>query len=488
MINLLRLHVPWQILCLAAVDVLVLFGTITTGLAARYTTVGRIFALDSPYLLQVLLYVFVNAGLLLILGAFRRQNLTNIKSLTIIICVGHLLSFVSLTMIFYVFPSTRIWLSTLVPSLLVSVSGVFAVHYLFDHFIAFRRFRRRVLVLGTGSTASRIAQLMQTGHSPMTHCVGFISMEKTSVAVPKEEVLKHEKPLAEFILDQNVDEVVVALEERRNHLPVEALLKLRLQGIQVSDLSTFLEREEGRVELHSLYPSWMIFASGFSAATRVQRLIKRVFDVMASMAILIATLPLLVASGLAVIIEDSGPVFYRQIRIGLNGRHFRLLKFRSMKTNAESDGKARWAKTDDPRITVVGNFLRRSRIDELPQIYNVLSGKMSLIGPRPERSEFVEQLKAQIPFYDYRHSVKPGISGWAQVNYPYGSSIEDSKEKLRYDLYYIKNYSLFFDLLVLLQTIRVVFWPEKVHQIPAHGSRTEAADEASDLDRARSAP
>ena len=485
MISFLRLHTSWPIICLAGGDILVLFGAITAGLSLRYTTLGQIFTLDSPYLLQALIFVTVIAAFLSLLGAFRKQTLRNLKTLTIIIFLSHILSFASLTIIFYAFPSTRIWLSTLIPALLLSLSGTFVLHLLFDRFIAFRRFRRKILVLGAGKTASRIAKLMRTGQAPMTHCVGFVPIENAPVKVPTQDLLPREKPLTELIAEQNVDEVVVALDERRDHLPVEILLECRLRGVQISEFSTFLEREAGCVELDSLYPSWMVFASGFTAATGAQRLIKRAFDVLACLILLTLAFPLFVASALAILVEDSGSIFYRQERVGLNGRRFKLLKFRSMRKDAEGDGEARWAGPDDPRVTVVGRLLRRIRIDELPQIYNVLRGDMSLIGPRPERPEFVDQLEAEIPYYDFRHSIKPGISGWAQINYPYGASIQDSKEKLKYDLYYIKNYSLLLDLLVLLQTIRVVIWPDMVRQMEAHASWSEV-DEESRSDRARS--
>lgn len=487
MIHIFRLPVAWPVFCLAVADMLVLFAVLVGGLALRYTTIGGIFEPEAPYLAQVSIFVFVGFFYLLILGAFRRQTLLSLRSLAIVIFVSHLLTFVSLTVLFYILPSTRIWLSTLVPSLLISMNGIFAVHYAFDRLVASRRFRRRVLVLGAGRVASRIVRMLDSGYAPMTRCVGFLQIEEGPIAVPEEDVLHPVGSLEDLIVGQSVDEVVVALDERREHLPVDSLLQCRLKGVVVTNLSSFLEREEGRVDTESLHPSWMIFSSGFTAATRVQRLIKRVFDVLVSLVILTVTLPILAAAALAILVEDGRPIFYRQDRIGLNGRRFRLLKFRSMSVDAEEDGKPKWADLDDPRITSVGGVLRRTRIDELPQLYNVLRGEMSLIGPRPERPEFVEQLEAQIPFYDYRHTVKPGISGWAQINYPYGSSIEDAKEKLKYDLYYIKNYSIFLDFLVLLQTFRVVIWPEKRDRRADHDAPDEAVS-GSRLGRARSAP
>ena len=482
MIRVFRFHMPLPVLCLAAADALIFFVSITIGLVIRWATLERVFSLDGPLIWQVLLYTGLNSSILIVLGAFRRQTLINLKALSVIIILGFVLSIVTHTTIFYAIPSTRIWLSTFVPALLISLIGVFGIHFLFDRFIAFRRFRRRILVLGAGKTAARIADLMRSGRVPMVHCVGYIPIEPVALKVPKQDLLESPKPLTDQILELNVDEVVVALEERRNHLPVDALLGLRLKGLLISNISTFLEREEGHVELETLHPSWMIFSTGFNAATRIQGLIKRVFDILGSLLILTALFPCYAFAALALRIEGSGPVFYRQERVGLNGRRFDLVKFRSMQTDSESDGVPKWAEINDPRITRVGRVLRRMRIDELPQIWNVLCGQMSLIGPRPERPEFIAQLEEEIPYYNYRHTVKPGISGWAQINYPYGASIEDSKEKLKYDLYYIKNYSLFLDLIVLMLTIRVVFWPERRREMLDREDAAQAP-ESTELDQ-----
>ena len=213
--------------------------------------------------------------------------------------------------------------------------------------------------------------------------------------------------------------------------------------------------------MDGLYPSWMIFGPGFNSVSTGQRIAKRLFDVLTSLVLLAHVLPLMVLTALAIWASGNGSVLYRQDRVGRNGGIFTILKFRSMHLEAESDGVARWSTSNDARVTLLGRLLRRFRVDELPQLWNVLKGDMSFIGPRPERPEFVRQLAAEIPYYDYRHIVKPGISGWAQINFPYGATIKDAKEKLNYDLYYIKNYSLALDFLVLMQTARVILWPTK---------------------------
>ncbi len=255
-------------------------------------------------------------------------------------------------------------------------------------------------------------------------------------------------------------EVVLALEERRNALPLGDLLRIKTTGVHVNDLSSFLERETGRVDLDSLNPSWLIFSDGFSAGRRLSSAGKRLFDVVVSGIILALTAPIILLVALLVKLESKGPAFFRQRRVGLYGQAFEILKLRSMRDDAEVGGKAVWAQKDDPRVTRVGAVIRKLRIDELPQAWTVLKGEMSFVGPRPERPQFVADLEARLPYYAERHVVKPGITGWAQINFPYGASVEDARQKLEYDLYYAKNYTPFLDLLILLQTVRVVLWPE----------------------------
>jgi len=264
--------------------------------------------------------------------------------------------------------------------------------------------------------------------------------------------------LADLADEQDIEEIVVALDDRRAGMPVDALLDCKLAGIAVTEYSTFWERETGRVDLDALHPSWMIFSDGFVGGG-LQAIAKRGFDLLASLAILVWTLPLLMVTAIAVRLESPGAVLYRQERVGLNGKPFMLNKFRSMRADAEKDGVPKWAAVNDSRVTMVGRLIRKSRIDEIPQVLNIFKGEMSLIGPRPERPFFVDRLRDAIPYYFERHRVKPGISGWAQLNYPYGASDEDALQKFQFDLYYVKNYSLFLDLLVLIQTVRVVLWP-----------------------------
>ena len=255
-----------------------------------------------------------------------------------------------------------------------------------------------------------------------------------------------------------IDQIVVAIRDRRGGgFPVQQLLECRMKGVKVIELPTFFEREYRQVLLESLNPSWMVLGDGFRQGF-FGNTVKRLFDLMVSGALLVLTLPVMLVAALCIYLESGGPVLYRQERVGQGGRVFSLYKFRSMRVDAESGGTPHWARTDDERTTRVGRFIRKFRIDELPQILNVFQGEMSFVGPRPERPFFVDQLVKQIPFYALRHSAKPGITGWAQVRYQYGASIDDAIEKLQYDLYYVKNHGLFLDFMILLSTVEVVLW------------------------------
>jgi len=319
-------------------------------------------------------------------------------------------------------------------------------------------FKRRVLVYGAGQRAKNLMQLRRRADQRGFLVVGYMPAPGEEVLVDEKRMLPPNVPqLRALAKEHEVDEIVVAMDDRRREFPVRELLDCRLNGVEVIDIVSFLERETGRVHLDVLNPSWIIFSEGFRRDV-LRQSTKRAFDVAASLLLAVVTLPVVLLTMLAIVIEEGprAPIFYRQRRVGLDGREFDVLKFRSMRVDAEGDGKARWASGTDDRVTRVGKLIRKVRIDELPQIFNVLRGDMSFVGPRPERPPFVAQLAESIPYYDERHCTKPGITGWAQVCYPYGSSERDALEKLQYDLYYVKNHSLLFDLMILLQTVEVV--------------------------------
>jgi sugar transferase (PEP-CTERM system associated) len=319
-------------------------------------------------------------------------------------------------------------------------------------------FKRRVLVYGAGRRAGSIVRLRRRSDQRGFIVVGYVAAEgdDTSVLGSDDKLIGGD--LLQLCRKHQVDEIVVAMDDRRRRFPMDELLECRLEGLEIVELVSFLERETGKVRLDVLNPSWMIFSEGFRQG-RVHSTLERAFDVVASVVLLLLAVPFMLLTALAIKLED-GPraaIFYRQVRVGQYGRPFKLLKFRSMREDAERDG-AQWAQKNDSRVTRVGSFIRLTRIDELPQILNVLRGEMSFVGPRPERPEFVDQLNERIPYYRERHSIKPGITGWAQLCYPYGSSEQDATEKLQYDLFYVKNHSLLFYLAILVQTVEVIVW------------------------------
>jgi sugar transferase (PEP-CTERM system associated) len=320
--------------------------------------------------------------------------------------------------------------------------------------------RRRVLVVGTGRRASLLVERMRRAVDRRGFSlVGFVPAGEESSLIPAERRLDASGGLLALARGHDVDEIVVGADDRRGSLPMAELLECRLAGIQVTDLATFFEREAGKIKLGIVDPSWLVFSDGFDRR-QWRQVTKRSFDMLASTLLLVLAAPLMLLTTLAIWLESGfkGPVIYRQERVGEGGRTFTVLKFRSMRTDAEKDGKAVWAQKDDDRITTVGRVIRKLRIDELPQVFNVLRGDMSFVGPRPERPCFVADLSKQIPYFGLRHCVKPGITGWAQLRYAYGASVEDSAEKLKFDLYYAKNHSLVFDLMILMQTVEVVLF------------------------------
>jgi len=319
--------------------------------------------------------------------------------------------------------------------------------------------KRRILVYGSGNNAARILALRRRNDQRGFKVVGFVASSSEERVIPEDKLLSKDLPLVSAAAGLEIDEIVIAMDDRRQQYPLKELLDCRLAGIEVIELASFLERETGKVYLDILIPSWMIFGAGFRRDV-LRRYTETAFDIAASFALLLMAVPVMLLTALAIKMEDgiSAPVLYGQPRVGLGGRVFRVLKFRSMRIDAEKDGRARWATANDDRVTRVGRFIRKVRIDELPQLFNVFAGRMSFVGPRPERPEFVKELNEKIPYYDVRHAVKPGITGWAQLCYPYGASEQDATEKLQYDLYYVKNHSLVFDMLILLQTVEVILF------------------------------
>jgi sugar transferase (PEP-CTERM system associated) len=369
-----------------------------------------------------------------------------------------------------VVPELHYGTSALLTAAALVILGSFSWHLVLDRIARKNAFKRRVVVYGAGRRAASLMQIPARRDQRGLAIVGFIpsvgdqvgvdsddAFEAAACAAIGERRIELQTSLDQYCEANGISEVVMAMDDSRWGIPFNAFLECRMAGVQVTDLTAFLERETGKVRVDLAHPSWTIFAGGFNRNTTQARL-ERVFDVVASLMLLIASWPVMLLTMLAIKLEE-GPgasVLYRQVRVGERGQPFQLLKFRSMREDAEKDGQARWAVANDNRVTRVGRIIRKLRIDELPQILNVLAGQMSLVGPRPERPEFVSQLDRAIPFYCERHTIKPGVTGWAQLCYPYGSDERDAAEKLQYDLFYVKNRTLLFYLAILLQTVEVV--------------------------------
>lgn len=379
-----------------------------------------------------------------------REGLTgSLIRITLSLLLGSLV----LAALSFFFPLLGLWRSILSLTVIFSFIFVIALRLIFFHFNP-SIFKRRILVFGD----SRLATQVMIASQKRLDIVGFIptSEQHDNNQI---KVIEHDKALIQIAIETQADEIVLAIEDRRGKLPIEELLECRMSGIQVLEQQSFFERELGVLKLELLTPSWLIYSDGFEHGLMTM-LVKRFLDIMMSLVFVILLWPVMLLTA-AVIFAESGfrySVLYRQVRIGENGEPFEVIKFRSMRIDAEADGRARWAVTNDPRITRVGRFIRKTRIDELPQIFNVLKGEMSFVGPRPERPEFVADLTRKYEHYATRHRLKPGLTGWAQISYPYGSTEEDALRKLEYDLYYIKNHSIFLDLLIMVETVEVVLF------------------------------
>jgi sugar transferase (PEP-CTERM system associated) len=354
-------------------------------------------------------------------------------------------------------PSLILDAGTFMTALGVFVVAVLTWRAVFHHLAHVPHLEERVLIVGTGPTARMLAQQIGTQQDFAYNLVGFVDDREDATVVRQHDILGGAAELDRIIRGHRVDRVVVGLSDRRGRLPIEQLLRAKLSGVRVEDATTTYERLTGKILIDDLKPSWLIFSDGFRAS-RVTRSVKRMLDLALSIVGCILAAPLMALTAIAIAIDSPGPALYSQERVGENGRTFTLYKFRSMRTDAEQAGQPVWARDKDDRVTRVGRFIRLTRLDELPQLWNVLKGDMSFVGPRPERPFFVEQLAREIPFYMERHAVKPGVTGWAQVKYRYGSTIEDAMEKLRYDLYYIKHLSIVFDLTIVLDTVKVILF------------------------------
>lgn len=454
------LRVPKSILILSLIETLVIAVSIYVGLSLSWVDVGRDGNLAS-YVPRAALYTATIVLMIFAVGLYNRQFWTKFGGMVVRIVAALILSFILLTVVFYTVPAFSIPRSILAAALVAALPGLILVRSLVPRLLDLESLKRRIVVIGVGRPAARIEELELTGRAFGFHCIGYIDVLGETRQVAADRIIPAPNALVDYVRDRGVQEVVIAAEDWRKRLPMRALMDVRLNGIVVCDYQSFYERETGAVDLDAVKPSWFLFSNGF-AGSWLHKWLKRCLDVVVSLTFLLFFLPLMLFTALVIRLESPGQVFYRQERIGFRGRSFTLLKFRSMRADAEKDGVPQWAAQNDARVTRVGAFIRKTRIDELPQIFNVLRGDMSFVGPRPERAYFVEQLAEQLPFYADRHWVKPGITGWAQLNYQYGASVEDAKIKLQYDLYYVNYYGMLLDIIIIIQTVRVVLWPQGV--------------------------
>jgi sugar transferase (PEP-CTERM system associated) len=457
-VRLLGHHIPLSMAVLAMLEAAAVFGGLLGARFLRFHWSPTAVDFDlGPLWVRGLIFTSATFASTMAFGLYSERQRARVMGILVRV-IASVASGIGITAVsFFLIPHIWIGRSVLLIAGILVIVLMLLLRFGFSHLVDQATFKRRVLVYGSGQRAKPIAGLRRSSDQRGFVLVGFVQPPGEELALPPERQVFVGEVLLTLSERHEVDEIVVAMDDRRAAFPVRELLDCRLAGIDVTELSTFLERETGRVRLDVLNPSWLIFGEGFKRGSfRLQS--ARVLDLFAASVLFFLTCPLMVATVLAIKLEDGwrSPIFYQQERVGFGGRVFRLLKFRSMRVDAEVAGQPVWAQKNDSRVTRVGAVIRKLRIDELPQILNVLKGEMGLVGPRPERPQFVKQLVEKIPYYVERHSVKPGITGWAQLCYPYGSSERDAIEKLQYDLYYIKNSNLLFDLAILAQTLEVV--------------------------------
>ena len=455
MVRVFKHYIPKPLFVISIVEVLTSMLAVYLGVLIRFgfeSDEAHAFILPSA-----LVFALVVFSSMVSMGLYQRHLRDGRRGMFIRIGVAFAISFGVMSMLFYLFPSLTLGRGVFAYAFILALMGVLGARFVYIKVVNREELKRRILVVGTGEKANLInTQFKRKTDRRGFKIVGFVAVRGEDVLVEPHNVIKHNATLMSIVEEYDVDEIVLAITDRRKGFPVDELLDCKMSGVEVADIASLFERQSGRILIDLLHPSWLIFSDGFSHGL-ARDAIKRTFDIIASSLLLLATFPIMLVAALLIFLEDRGPVFYSQIRVGKNWKLVNVLKFRSMRTDAEKNG-AQWAQANDDRVTKIGKFIRKTRIDELPQMLNVLRGDMSFVGPRPERPEFVEQFSQSIPFYAERHRVKPGVTGWAQISYPYGASEKDTIEKLQYDLYYVKNYSIFLDLTILFQTAEVILW------------------------------
>jgi sugar transferase (PEP-CTERM system associated) len=455
------IHVPFVILGL--IDLAVISGAFCLAVFFRFFGEIDFFLEHLHYVLpSAVIFALLNLLVMIALGVHQSRVEEGMSGMMLRTIISMILA-IPLHGFGYFIASDWLWylgsFGLLTSATVLAIFSLGIVRVLFFAVAGQERFKRRVLVLGAGYRARQLLEDLTTPFNRKGFTLdGFVPLLDEPIAIADDHLLNVPVSLHEYVLRFPIREIVVAVDDRRKGLPMEDLLECKMEGVQIIDGANFYERESRKVALEMITRGWLVFSDGFTVSS-VYGLGKRTLDVLAASTLLLATFPIMLLTALAIKIEDGikAPVLYSQERVGLNNRIFRVHKFRSMVTDAEKNG-AVWAQKNDSRVTRVGEFIRKVRIDELPQIFNVLNGSMAFVGPRPERPIFVRQLSEKIPFYSERHRVKPGVTGWAQLCFAYADNEEDTREKLRYDLYYIKNQSLLLDLLIIIQTVEVVLF------------------------------
>jgi len=425
-------------------------------------TIAVLDGIGYPWVLRSVVFSLVMLCCTLAMGGYE----TCIEESTFGVVVRAIVSFcllggLTLSILYYWVPELYLGQGVFFYSVILSLVLVVFARFLFVALVESSQVERKILIFGAGRVASNILSALDRGGSlSAINIVGCLSAENSEPQINSaNHILPMPENLSVYVAEHQIDEIVVALDDRRrcggSIFPIDELLECKAKGINVVEAIDFYERELGFIELNLLNPTWMLYADGFGYS-KSRAISKRGFDILVSLLFLAVLWPVMLLTALVVKLDSHGPAIYKQVRVGRFGKLFQVLKFRSMRIDAEKDGQAVWAQSGDSRVTRIGKVIRNTRLDELPQLFNVLKGDMSFVGPRPERPEFVKDLAREIPYYDMRHRVKPGLMGWAQLKYPYGASVEDASNKLRYDLYYIKNQHVLLDLMIVLQSVEVI--------------------------------
>ncbi len=460
-VKVFRSYLKTPFLILLAIEICVLFISVYTAYFLRFYSEGSILpdGFNDLWLKAAILATLTPISMLAT-GLYQGVIREGMAGVLLRIAISFSAAGLIASLIFYLLPELSLGRGLMAIAYLQSFFVIGTIRVIFFSFVDSNTLKKRVLVYGAGITASHIdAKLRRKSDRRGFDIIGYVPITHQVCKVDESKRINTQLSLLDYSKQNNVDEIVVATSDVNREIPVDDLVDCKFNGITVIDILSFFEREAGQIRIDIIDPTWLVTSEGFHQS-EIQNSIKRVFDIVVSLIILLIASPFLLLTIIAIWIEDGikSSIFYSQVRVGKNGEHYKVYKFRSMCENAESSNEAIWASKKDSRVTRVGSFIRKTRLDEFPQIANVLNGTMSFVGPRPERPQFVESLQQEIPYYNERHQVKPGVTGWAQLLYPYGASVNDSYQKQLFDMYYVKNHSLFLDCLILLQTVEVVLF------------------------------